>query len=132
VLHTLRKQKQWLGLTLVPLLLMVWLSLTCQNCFAAKADVSAACDHQVQMECCPSGHMHDQSDNGSCDASHMVTQAVVIDTATFKTTDHVFPDMASVDVVGFPKPLPLAYRLSRVKVVHSPHSIFKHYRILLI
>jgi len=84
------------------------------------------------MECCPSGHKHDQADHGSCDASHMVTQAIVIDDATFHTADHIFPDMAGVDVAGFPKPLPLAYRHSRVKVVHSPHSIFKYYRILLI
>jgi len=132
LLHYLRSQKQWLGLTIVPLLLMVWLSLSCQNCFAAKIEMTAACDHQASMECCTPVHKQDKSGPVKCDTYHVVSQAVIADDVVLHVNDHVLPDMVASRLASFPDPVPSEYRYSRVKAFHFTHPIFKHYRVLLI
>lgn len=132
MLHYLRQQKQWLGMIIIPLLLTVWFSLACQTCFAASAEMSVSCNHQVNTECCSQEQAPAHSDHASCEVSHVTSQVVTVDDATLQAADYQLSDLLAVNAFAFPVSLPSVHPYFSVKAPRFTYSIFKHYRVLLI
>jgi len=130
-----RQHKQMTGLLLLPVLLLVWLSFSCQDCFAGSLSDSAQKMH-VAMDCCPPG-MHDDSsqqmDKSGCDNNYLMDQPVIADQASPQLADFQMV-MLPVNELDFEASYPLLKQpvhLTRVTVPFSDRS-FSSYRILLI
>ena len=75
----------------VSVLLLVWSSLACQNCFAM--DMSAPSSMHATMDCCPTSmdSPEDVNDSqaGKCTTAYMVQQPVVIDEIQLLSFDQI-------------------------------------------
>jgi hypothetical protein len=118
------------------MLLMAWLSLTCQNCFANTEDASLM---HANMECCLEGghsdHGHTEFDHKSCGSNYLMSQPVVATVA-----DNTVIQSGDQTIVLLPVTLhdssslpPDRYQHAGLNqdVYFSPR-LFSSYRILLI
>ena len=77
----------------MPAIMLVWLSFSCQNCFADSNTESAQKLHAA-MDCCPSAahseHAHnDMSDSQGCDTNYLVNQPMLTDEGALQLADFV-------------------------------------------
>ena len=77
----------------MPALLLVWLSFSCQNCFADNATESAQKLHAA-MDCCPSAahgeHAQtDKAESQGCDTNYLVNQPMLSDEGAIQLADFV-------------------------------------------
>ena len=77
----------------MPAIMLVWLSFSCQNCFADSNTESAQKLHAA-MDCCPSDahseHAHnDMSDSQGCDTNYLVNQPMLTDEGALQLADFV-------------------------------------------
>ncbi len=130
-----RQHKQITGLALLPVLLLVWLSFSCQDCFAASLSDSVQKVH-VAMDCCPPGMHNDSSqqmDKSGCDNNYLMDQPAIADEFSPQLTDFQMV-MLPVNELDFEATYPVLIQpivLPRVSVPFSDRS-FSSYRILLI
>jgi len=130
-----RQHKQMTGFLLLPVLLLVWLSFSCQNCFADTLTDSMQQVH-VAMDCCPSGmHADDghQLDTSGCDNNNLLNQPAITDEVTQQLSDFQLV-LLPLDEIAFESTYPILLQptaLSRVSEPFSDRS-FSSYRILLI
>jgi len=132
LLHLFRQNKQLIATLIAPVMLMIWLSLSCQNCFAA--DMDAASPDHAAMDCCPSKVVSDTDslDMADCPVNKLTQQPVVTDEAKFQIEDGV--DAA---IVLFESDYLAAPSSGRLLVTTSDHTsfsprLFSSYRILQI
>ena len=134
-MHALRKNRHWVSGLLLPVLMVIWLSVTCQACFASEQPV-AMNDH----DCCPgmkTGHDHGvhQHDNAkACKISCTIHDSQQKDIHDGFALEKLVLPLATLSesfgslvlVRDDPGVFPL-----RIEPVYSP-PVFENYRILLI
>jgi len=119
----------------MPVFLMVWLSFSCQDCFADTISDSAQKMH-VAMDCCPPGAHHAQDDAvdmSGCDNNYLMNLPTITDQAAAQLADFQIV-MLPVATIRFEANYPnLIVPVARQ---HEPapfsDRLFSSYRILLI
>lgn len=139
MLHFLRQNKQGFGALATTLLLMVWLSLTCQNCFAnsnfADSNEEASLLHAA-MDCCSeegySDHNRTEFDHKSCEPNYLTNQPVAVEKIVMQSGNQVF-ELLPVSLGDSSVPSPDRYQQAGLSQdsYFSPR-LFSSYRILLI
>lgn len=122
------------------MLLMGWLTLTCQNCFAdTVADTEGASLMHANMECCSEGghsdHGHTAFDHKSCESNYLMSQpvvATVADNMVIQSGDQTIVLLpVSLHASSFSPPDNLQHAGLNQDIYFSPR-LFSSYRILLI
>ena len=141
MLHFLRQNKQCFGALVLTVLLMGWLTLTCQNCFAdTGTDTEDVSLMHANMECCSEGghsdHGHTAFDHKSCGSNYLMSQPVVVanvaDNMVIQSGDPVIVLLpVSLDASSFSPPDNLQHA-GLNQDVYFYTRLFSSYRILLI
>ncbi len=134
MLALIRQHKQLFSMLLLPALVLVWLSFSCQNCFADSQTESAQKMHAA-MDCCPmDAHSeHEHGDKQGCDTNYLINQPVLSDHGAAKLVD--FSDVVlPITVASFTAVYPLLIQPIAVDRQDDYFSDrhFSSYRILLI
>lgn len=134
MLNLIRRHKQIAGIFLLPVLLLVWLSFSCQDCFASSMTEKAQQDHAA-MDCCPMGSQtgqHDHQDMSDCDNMYLQNQPALSAEATTQLGDMqmlLLPVAEMRFEASYPELIP-----PFIRTLPEPFSdrLFSSYRILLI
>jgi len=116
-------------------LLVVWLTLSCQNCFAS--DVDAASTTHASLGCCPSDLQHDKGEHmdamtGNCATASLLVQPVVSEEIRIHMGDQ-FDLAVSIYNVDYALPPVSRYvSFSTQSTTSFSQRLFSSYRILLI
>jgi len=137
LLHSLRQNRHWLVMMMTSVLLMVWLTLSCQNCFAMEIQ-NAATSH-ASMDCCPSGMQQDQDTpekmdgmTGNCVTANLMDQPVVAEDINLQLDDQTLLAL-SVYASDYPSSPSSGVLISaKQNPVSFSQRLFSSYRILLI
>ena len=136
MLQTLRQNSQSIAMFITSILLFVWLTLSCQNCFAME--VQAGSDMHASMECCPPDLKKGESDNTAdaasdkCVAAQLLEQPVLSDELSVQLDDQIDIKL-SVHASDYPSsPSSGLLRAVQSNPDSFSHRLFSSYRILLI
>lgn len=114
-------------------LLLIWLSFSCQNCFADSGSESAQSLH-VAMNCCPPGD-HDEHDQqtgmSGCDNNYLMNQPVIAEEVSVQLTDFQIA-LLPVSDYRFEANYPDLIQPVIRQPEHFSDRLFLSYRILLI
>ena len=135
LLDYFRQHKQMTGFLLMPVLLLVWLSLTCQDCEAVTLQDSAKASH-LAMDCCPPGSHsgeHDHMDMSDCDSNQLMSEPAISAEAAVQLSDFQVV-MLPVAELRFEASYPDLIQPIVIEQASDQFSnrLFSSYRILLI
>ena len=134
MLHLFRQHRLPFAALLVPALLLVWMSFSCQNCFADTMQTSTQKIHAA-MDCCPPNahQQHEQHDSQACDHNYLLKQPMLTDGASvqlpvFANLEWTIAELLFTDIE------PVLIRSSQFDNPPDYYSdrLFSSYRILLI
>lgn len=135
MLDSLRQHKQMTGFILMPVLLLVWLSFTCQDCEAGTVQNTAKASHMA-MDCCPPGSHsgeHDHQDMSDCDNNQLMSQPAINVEAAVQLSDFQVV-MLPVAELRFEASYPNLIQpvVIEQESEYFSNRLFSSYRILLI
>jgi hypothetical protein len=133
-MHYLRQHSQLFATLVMTALLSVWLGYSCQHCFAADLDESAANMHAM-MDCCPTSTHADQApaDSEGCQNNASLELPVISVDHTFGNMEKlafVFVSEFFIDTWDHPQPASPDYYPPNQPLFSDRN--FTSYRILLI
>lgn len=116
-------------------LLLVWLTLSCQNCFAEDVDIAST--GHTAMGCCPYDSQHDKGEHmdattGNCATASLLVQPVVLEDINILMGDQFDLAMSSYNVDYALPPSSGYVSFSTQSTTSFSQRLFSSYRILLI